>query len=116
VTAQAARAPRPGCCCLEFAIELFRNPDVSATLVLLVGPRRTGKSSVALGLAAKLHRAGAHNNDRIVAIGLAELPGFGGSYGPSENGLKAVSDRIHAALDGTLLIDDLDWITAAVGG
>jgi hypothetical protein len=68
-----------------------------ATLVLLVGPRGTGKSSVALGLAAKLHRAGARNNDRIVAIGPAELPGFGGRYGPSEDGLKAISDRIQAS-------------------
>jgi hypothetical protein len=30
--------------------------------------------------------------------------------------LKAVGDRIQAALDGTLLIDDLDWLVAAAGG
>jgi Mrp family chromosome partitioning ATPase len=84
------------------------SPLAPATLVLLVGPRGTGKSSVALALAAKLHRAGARNSDRIVAIGPAELHGLGGSYGPSEDGLKAVGDRIQAALDGTLLIDDLD--------
>ena len=34
-------------------------PLAPATLVLLVGPRGTGKSSVALALVAKLHRAGA---------------------------------------------------------
>jgi hypothetical protein len=90
------------------------SPVAPATLVLLVGPRGTGKSSVAL--AAKLHRAGARNSDRIVAIGPAELPGLGGSYGPSEDVLKAVSDRIQASLDGTLLIDDLDWLAAAAGG
>jgi hypothetical protein len=41
-------------------------------------------------------------------MGPAELHGLGGSYGPSEDGLKAISDRIQASLDGTLLIDDLD--------
>jgi hypothetical protein len=92
------------------------SPVAPATLVLLVGPRGTGKSSVALGLAAKLHRASARKSDRIVVIGAAELPRLGGSYGPSEDGLKAISDRIQASLDGTLLIDDLDWITAPAGG
>ena len=92
------------------------SPLAPATLVLLVGPRGTGKSSVALALAAKLHRAGALSSDRIVAITPTELPGLGGSYGPSDDVLKAVSDRIQAALDGTLLIDDLDWLAAAAGG
>jgi SpoVK/Ycf46/Vps4 family AAA+-type ATPase len=92
------------------------SPVAPATLVLLVGPRGTGKSSVALALAAKLHQARARNSDRIVAIGPAELPGLGGSYGPSEDGLKAISDRIQASLDGTLLIDDLDWLATASGG
>jgi hypothetical protein len=87
-----------------------------ATLVLLVGPRGTGKSSVAVALASKLHRADARGSDRIVVIGPAELPGLGGSYGPSEDGLKAISDRIQASLDGTLLIDDLDWLATASGG
>jgi hypothetical protein len=89
-----------------------------ATLVLLVGRRGTGKSSVARALVAKLHRAGALSSDRIIAIAPAELPSLGGagSYGPSDDVLKAVSDRIQAALDGTLLIDDLDWLAAAAGG
>src|ERR1700733_9216332 len=58
-----------------------------ATLVLLVGPRGTGKSSVARALVAKLHRAGALSSDRIITIAPAELPGFGGAggYGPSED-------------------------------
>ncbi|MGP0092329.1 MAG: AAA family ATPase [Xanthobacteraceae bacterium] len=92
------------------------SPVAPATFVLLVGPRGTGKSSVALALAAKLHRAGARGRDRIIAISPTELHGLGGSYGPSDEGLRAVSDRIQAALDGTLVIDDLDWLAAASGG
>ena len=95
--AGSARSRRPRWCCL-------------------VGPRGTGKSSVALALVAKLHQAGARKTDRIVAISPAELHGLGGGYGPSDDVLKAIDDRIQAALDGTLLIDDLDWLTAAAGG
>jgi hypothetical protein len=92
------------------------SPLAPATLVLLVGPRGTGKSSVTLGLAAKLRRAGALSSDRIVAIGPTELHGLGGSYGPSEDARRTVGDRIQAALDGMLVIDDLDWLAAAAGG
>ena len=92
------------------------SPVAPATLVPLVGPRGTGKSSVALALAGKLHRAGARGSDRIIAISPTELHGVGGSYGPSEDVLRGISDRIQAALDGTLLIDDLDWLAAAAGG
>jgi hypothetical protein len=92
------------------------SPVAPATLVLLVGPRGTGKSSVALALAGKLHRAGARGSDRIVGISPTELHGLGGSYGPSEDVLRGISDRIQAALDGTLLIDDLDWLAAGSGG
>jgi hypothetical protein len=91
------------------------SPVAPATMVLLVGPRGTGKSSVAIALVAKLHPPGGRGSDRIVAIG-PELHGIGSSYGPSDDALKAVSDRIQAALDGTLLIEDLDWLTAAAGG
>jgi hypothetical protein len=91
-------------------------PVAPATLVLLVGPRGTGKSSVALALVAKLHRAGALSSDRIVGIAPTELHGLGCSYGPSDDVLKGVSDRIQAALDGALLIDDLDWLAAGAGG
>jgi energy-coupling factor transporter ATP-binding protein EcfA2 len=91
-------------------------PVAPATLVLLVGPRGTGKSSVALALAGKLHRADGLRSDRIVGITPTELHGLGGSYGPSEDVLKSVSDRIQAALDGALLIDDLDWLAASAGG
>jgi energy-coupling factor transporter ATP-binding protein EcfA2 len=91
-------------------------PVAPATLVLLVGPRGTGKSSVALALAGKLHRAGGLSSDRIVGIAPMELHGLGGSYGPSDDVLKGVSDRIQAALDGALLIDDLDWLAAGAGG
>lgn len=89
-----------------------------ATLALLVGPRGTGKSSVARALVTKLHRAGALSSDRIITIAPAELHGLGGagSYGPSDDVLTAVSNRIQAALDGTLLIDDFDWFVAAAGG
>jgi hypothetical protein len=92
------------------------SPVAPATLVLLVGPRGTGKSSVALALAGKLHRAAARGSDRIVAISPTELHGLGASYGPSEDVLRGISDRIQAALDGTLLIDDLDWLAAGSGG
>ncbi len=92
------------------------SPVAPATLVLLVGPRGTGKSSVALALAAKLRLAGAHKTDRIVAITPTELHGLGGGYVPSDDVLKEIDDRIQAALDGTLLIDDLDWLAAAAGG
>jgi hypothetical protein len=92
------------------------SPLAPATLVLLVGPRGTGKSSVALALASKLHQAGALRSDRIVAIGPTELHGLGRSYGPSDDARRAVGDRIQAALDGMLVIDDLDWLAAAAGG
>ena len=91
-------------------------PLAPATLVLLVGPHGTGKSSVALALVGKLHRAGGLSSDRIVGITPTELHGLGGSYGPSDDVLKSVSDRIQVALDGALLIDDLDWLAVSAGG
>jgi hypothetical protein len=91
-------------------------PVAPATLVLLIGPRGTGKSSVALALVTKLHRVDARKTDQIVAITPTELHGLGGGYAPTDDVLKAVGDRIQASLDGTLLIDDLDWLTAAAGG
>jgi hypothetical protein len=88
------------------------SPLAPATLVLLVGPHGTGKSSIALALASKLHRASALGSDRVVAIGPTELPGLGGGYGASDDARRAVGDRIQAALDGMLVIDDLDWLAA----
>lgn len=87
-----------------------------ATVVLLAGPRGTGKSSVALVLAAELRQAGALGTDRIVAIGPTELPGLVGIYGPSDTAAASLSDRIQAAIDGALLFDDLDWLTGSPGG
>jgi hypothetical protein len=81
-----------------------------ATIVLLVGPRGTGKSSVALALASELRAAGALGTDRIVPIGPVETPGLGGAYGPSDAAMAGLSDQIQSAIDGALLIDDLDWL------
>ena len=87
-----------------------------ATIVLLVGPRGTGKSSVALALASELGTAGALGTDRIVPIGPVETPGLGGAYGPSDAAMAGLSDQIQSAIDGALLIDDLDWLAGAPGG
>jgi hypothetical protein len=92
------------------------NTAAPATLVLLVGPRGTGKSSVALALAADLHQAGAIQSDRIIAISESDMPGLGSSYGPTDTVLTAVNDRIRAALDGTLLIEDLDGLVGSPEG
>jgi hypothetical protein len=81
-------------------------PVAPATMILLVGPRGTGKSSVAQALADRLYRAGARPSDRIVVLGPAELSGLG----PSKDPMKVIGERIQGALDGTLLIDDLDWV------
>jgi len=88
-----------------------------ATLVVLVGPRGTGKSSVALAMAASLRTAGIVKTDRIVPISEADLPGLSDSYGPSADVLKSISDRALGALDGVVLLDDLDrMISLASGG
>jgi hypothetical protein len=87
-----------------------------ATVVLLVGPRGTGKSSVALMLAAELRKAGVLGTDRIIPIGPMEIPGLVSGYGPSDAAMTGLADRIQAALDGTLLIDDLDWLAGSPGG
>jgi hypothetical protein len=87
-----------------------------ATLVLLIGPRGTGKSSVARVLAAELGAAGALETGRIVPLGSLEIPGLAGAYGPSDAATSDLSDRIQASVDGVLLIDDLDWLAGAAGG
>ena len=87
-----------------------------ATIVLLTGPRGTGKSSVALALAAELRAAGALGTDRIIPLGPMETPGLVGIFGSTDAAAAAVSDRIQAALDGTLLIDDLDWLAGSPDG
>ena len=87
-----------------------------ATLVLLVGPRGTGKTSVALTLAAELQRVGSLRSTKIVDLSVSEVPGLRSAYGPSEAGLTAVKDRIQTALDGALLIDDLDGLIGAADG
>jgi energy-coupling factor transporter ATP-binding protein EcfA2 len=87
-----------------------------ATIVLLTGPRGTGKSSVALALAAELRAAGALGTDRIVPLGPMETPGLVGVFGSTDAAATGVSDRIQAAIDGTLLIDDLDWLAGSPEG
>jgi hypothetical protein len=42
-----------------------------------------------------------------------EAPGLVGAYGPTDAATAGLSDRIQAALDGTLLIDDLDWLAGS---
>lgn len=87
-----------------------------ATVVLLIGPRGTGKSSVALVLSAELRAAGALGTGKIVPLGPTEMSGLVGANGPTDAASADLSDRIQAAVDGVLLIDDLDWLAGAPGG
>jgi ATPase family protein associated with various cellular activities (AAA)/AAA lid domain-containing protein len=87
-----------------------------ATVVLLIGPRGTGKSSIALALAAKLHRAGALPTDRIVMVSATATPGLSDSYGASAETLQSLAGRAQSSLDGVLLIEDLDWLTSLSSG
>jgi hypothetical protein len=87
-----------------------------ATVVLLIGPRGTGKSSIALALAAKLHRAGTLATDRIVMVSATATPGLSDSYGASAETLQSLAGRAQSSLDGVLLIEDLDWLTSLSSG
>ncbi len=87
-----------------------------ATFVALTGPRGTGKSTVALVLASKLHKAGLLRSDRIVMISRKEIPGLGDSYGPSVDTMQQVENHAQASLDGALVIDDFDSLVSLSAG
>ena len=87
-----------------------------ATFVVLAGPRGTGKTSVALVMAETLHREKIVKTGNIVSISTNDIPGLADSYGPTPEVLKSLSDHALTALDGVLLLDDLDRLSSISSG
>lgn len=95
---------------------ILKSTMAPATIVFLVGPRGTGKSSLALTMADDLYKAKVIKSDRIVAISETELPGLGSSYGPTPEILRDLTALVQSALDGVLLIDDIDQMVSLASG
>jgi energy-coupling factor transporter ATP-binding protein EcfA2 len=87
-----------------------------ATMVFLIGPRGTGKSSLALTMADDLYQATVVKSDRIIILSETGLPGLGDSYGPSAEVLNDLTTLVQSALDGVLLIEDLDRLVSLAQG
>jgi hypothetical protein len=95
---------------------VVNNTIQPATITFLLGPRGTGKSSVSLALARELSLKNIVKTNRIVRISEEELPGLGYSFGPTAEAVKEAESRFAAALDGVLLIDDIDRLASPSGG
>jgi len=87
-----------------------------ATILFLLGPRGTGKSSVSLALAKELTLKQVVKSDRIVRISEEELPGLGYSFGPTDEALKDAERRFTASMDGVLVIDTIDQLVSGEAG
>jgi hypothetical protein len=87
-----------------------------ATLVLLVGQKGTGKSSVSYALAQELYERRLVKSGHIETISITNTPGLTESYGPTPAASSAVSASIQRALDGVLRIEDVDENTARSTG
>ena len=76
-------------------------------MILLIGPKGTGKSEIAHEWAANLSAAGVRKSKEIHVISRTEIPGL-----PvvSAHALAMIRAKAEAALDGVLLIDDLDCV------
>jgi len=83
-------------------------PAQPATLVLLVGQKGTGKSSVSRALALALHERGMVKSNHIETIPVTTAPGLVDSYGPTPEAHNTVSAGMQRALDGVLRIEDID--------
>jgi hypothetical protein len=94
--------------------QLVRNPDAfkntvsPATVIMFCGPHGTGKTSLALRMAADLHAAGIVSTDLIVPLSPGAIPGLNDSYGLSQETLSTLTRHVEEACDGVLLIDDID--------
>lgn len=95
---------------------MLKSTLAPATIVFLIGPRGTGKSSLALTMANDLYQAKIIKSDRIVTLSETGLPGLSDSYGQSAKVLNDLTALVQSALDGVLLIDDLDHIVSLVHG
>ena len=95
---------------------ILANKVADAPLLLLLGPRGTGKSSIARSLPPRLQQAGILKTDKLVLISTKELPGLSDSHGPDSRTLDKLSAQLESALDGVVLLDDLDYLVSLAGG
>ncbi len=96
--------------------DILANKVADAPLLLLLGPRGVGKTSFAQTLPARLLQAGITGADNVVAISTKELPGLSDRHGPDTQTLHELSERLAAAVDGVVLLDNLDQLVALAGG
>jgi energy-coupling factor transporter ATP-binding protein EcfA2 len=87
-----------------------------ATLVLLVGQRGTGKSSVSAALAEELAASSIVKSSHIETISVTSTSGLTDSYGPTPEASTTVSTHMQRALDGVLRIEDIDANTSVSTG
>ena len=90
------------------ARSLILDSEAPATFILLHGPRGTGKSSLAWWMAGQVGEMGIVKTNRVVAMADAVLPGLGSTYAPSPALLQKVQDMVLGALDGIIVLDELD--------
>ncbi len=91
---------------------LLKDTALPGVCILLTGPRGTGKTSVALTMPERLLKAKTVKKNRVFSISEADMRGLGNSYGPDADAVTNVLKGAREALDGVVVLDDLDHLAS----
>ncbi len=95
---------------------LLTHTNARGVFILLVGPRGTGKTTLARYLAFLLLKQGILKADKDVVICPEELPGLADGNGPDPDAIAEARRKIETGLGGVIRIEGLDEIQAAPEG